>query len=489
MKPEKTSTWAEAQQIYNAKCEELSYHPAFEPLAELIIDRRAVHPDDCEYESAISLMMETHLDNGEFSISGYTSPEMARECVRERVQEMRSFPDFRRIRGTRWRYWQRQKLLIADLLAEAPAQDVKEVWELMRENNVVPMRPVEDVKPAAAVKPKEKAFHFMPLSEISDEPLQFRIAGMVPQDGITVIFGKPKSGKTFAAIDMASCVATGRDYHGRAVKPGKVVYIAGEGRSGIRARFKAWAIHNGADPMGNVLLSSGAAMIGVQTHLAQVAQAIHAATKGETPAMIVVDTLKRNFGPGNEDKGEDMSRFVQGLDRLRELFPGVTIIVVHHSGHHDDERAMGSINLLAAVDAEYRVKKGRKERMKLECTNPRDFEEPEGMEFDMVKVSGSLVPVFAGAVQQKESPLRKEADAAIEAWDAVAEFAFADGQQDSVWRQAFYEIWDKGEEANKKAFQRARKQLTEAGLLTNDNDLYQLQRDKRDGTGQERDTS
>ena len=39
----------------------------------------------------------------------------------------------------------------------------------------------------------------------------------------------------------------------------------------------------------------------------------------EAPRMIVIDTLARNFGAGNENSTEDMNRFVASIDRyLRE---------------------------------------------------------------------------------------------------------------------------------------------------------------------------
>ena len=49
--------------------------------------------------------------------------------------------------------------------------------------------------------------------------------------------------------------------------------------------------------------------------------------------MIVIDTLARNFGAGNENSTEDMNRFVASIDRyLREEF-GSAILLVHHTGH------------------------------------------------------------------------------------------------------------------------------------------------------------
>ena len=60
---------------------------------------------------------------------------------------------------------------------------------------------------------------------------------------------------------------------------------------------------------------------------------------GAPPQMIVIDTLARNFGAGNENSTEDMNRFVASIDRyLREEF-GSAIVLVHHTGHDAASRA------------------------------------------------------------------------------------------------------------------------------------------------------
>ena len=47
-------------------------------------------------------------------------------------------------------------------------------------------------------------------------------------------------GATVTAIDLALHVALGREWQGRDVKPGPVVYVAAEGQRGIAKRIEAW---------------------------------------------------------------------------------------------------------------------------------------------------------------------------------------------------------------------------------------------------------
>jgi hypothetical protein len=67
----------------------------------------------------------------------------------------------------------------------------------------------------------------------------YRIKGLLPHIGLAVIWGPPKCGKSFIAFDMAMHIAIGRDYRGRRVQRGVVVYCALEGGGGFAARVEA----------------------------------------------------------------------------------------------------------------------------------------------------------------------------------------------------------------------------------------------------------
>jgi putative DNA primase/helicase len=70
------------------------------------------------------------------------------------------------------------------------------------------------------------------------------------------------------------------------------------------------------------------------------------------PRIIIIDTLARNFGGGNENSTEDMSQFVAHIDKhLRDRF-NATVLLVHHTGHGSAERGRGSRALKAAVDTD-----------------------------------------------------------------------------------------------------------------------------------------
>lgn len=112
--------------------------PCFSPLVDAIKARRCViNPHHAAGLACEMLASAFHAD-GHLSILGYGSASDARRDVDMRVRELRSDPIERRCRGIMWRYSQREKLLIADLIATSPpkCRHASKVWHLLRENYV-----------------------------------------------------------------------------------------------------------------------------------------------------------------------------------------------------------------------------------------------------------------------------------------------------------------------------------------------------------------
>src|SRR4051812_37793236 len=64
-------------------------------------------------------------------------------------------------------------------------------------------------------------------------PPEWLIEGVIESSALGVLYGPPGCGKSFAALDWALSVATGKAWHGREVRQGAVVYVAGEGTTGV----------------------------------------------------------------------------------------------------------------------------------------------------------------------------------------------------------------------------------------------------------------
>src|SRR5438132_10215927 len=92
-------------------------------------------------------------------------------------------------------------------------------------------------------------FKLFSVDEIAAMPSpQWRVKGLLPVGALTMLYAPQEQAKTFFALDVALCTASGTTFHGRDVKRGPVVYILGEGRGGLKNRIEAWTkTHPGAD--------------------------------------------------------------------------------------------------------------------------------------------------------------------------------------------------------------------------------------------------
>ena len=68
------------------------------------------------------------------------------------------------------------------------------------------------------------------------------VEGLLIRGAMSVVYGPSNCGKTFFMTDLALHVAMGRDWWGREVEQGAVIYCALEGAHGIRNRVAAFAL-------------------------------------------------------------------------------------------------------------------------------------------------------------------------------------------------------------------------------------------------------
>jgi hypothetical protein len=99
------------------------------------------------------------------------------------------------------------------------------------------------------------------------------------------------------------------------------------------------------------------------------------------PALVIIDTLSRNFGGGDESNTRDMSDFVQVIDRdLRHRF-GAAVLIVHHTGLSATDRGRGSSVLKGALDFEYLIEVNPDNTRTLIPKKTKDYEMPDEITF------------------------------------------------------------------------------------------------------------
>ena len=161
--------------------------------------------------------------------------------------------------------------------------------------------------------------------------------------------------------------------------------------------------------------------------------------------LICFDTVSRNFGPGNENATEDMTRFVYNLDR--HIGKGMNRLLVHHTGHNNTERARGSSVLKAAVDVEYRMQKGETQ-ITLSCTKMKDDPEFNDMYFQpqLIMVGGNFgdfeTSIVLGAAKKISTVIEAAMSFLRDNNDATKEMLETslreDGHSEDSIRQMFY---------------------------------------------------
>ncbi len=233
---------------------------------------------------------------------------------------------------------------------------------------------VEDITPESVGAREGR--RILTLAEVlAIEPPRYLVEETIVQGSLGVLYASPGAGKTFLAIDLACCVASGRMWHGKEVIQGVVLYVAAEGLSGMGPRIDAWC--GGSVPADSPLHCYLFVLKGMLDLLADDEPEALLGLIDEMdqrPAFVVLDTLARCH-TGDENSTQDMGRIVRACDALRSL--GMTILLVHHSGKNS-EQERGSSALRGAADCI--LKLGRNEDDHLVLSNEKQKEGPRAKE-------------------------------------------------------------------------------------------------------------
>lgn len=173
---------------------------------------------------------------------------------------------------------------------------------------------------------------------------------------LTWIGGAPGAYKSFLAVEIAATIATGTTWRGHKVKPGRVLYVAAEGQTGIHKRVEAWQQATGVN-----------AAIDWLTTAPQIGTAIwedliaHVAATGYD--LIILDTQSRITVGAEENDASAATRLIDQLTRLKNA-SGACVVIVHHlnraatnlRGSSVIDAAADTIIELVKVDGTTRVK-------------------------------------------------------------------------------------------------------------------------------------
>lgn len=370
-------------------------------------------------------------------------------------------------------------------MSEAPAPGPKAILEAVQ-GRVHSFQEADKTAPRSAKR-------FLSLAEMLAEPVapDWLLEGFLTSDTLAMLYGESTAMKSFVALDMGLCVASGTSWHGAKVsRPGPVAYVAAEGGVGMRKRIRAWATeHKLTTPAPFFTLPEPAALPDGPDMDALVLGLKEIAAQHGPLRLVVLDTLARTFGGLDENSSRDMSVYVAALDRLRLTFK-CAVLVIHHTGLADPRRARGSSVLRAALDWEMSLEV-KDEVRTLTVTKSKDYEPPAPRGFKPKSVGigwpdsatgGELTSCVlelteATAATTKGPKLKPKERIALETLEVLAKEAKGGRVHIDVWRE---EAKRRGiststeKRARNKACKEAIETLLEIGCVETLDDFYWL---------------
>jgi hypothetical protein len=329
--------------------------------------------------------------------------------------------------------------------------------------------------------PSSLKFVLRPFDELQVQTkVEYLIKGLIPRRGLVLVWGPPKSGKSFWIFDLMLHVAIGRQYCGRRVHRHQIVYMALEGQAGFPDRAEAFRREHlqQGETVANFKLSTVPLDL-IQEHKALIE---NIRRQSANPGGVVIDTLNRSLR-GSENDPKDVAAYYRAATVIQQAFD-CAVIIIHHCGW-EGTRPRGMSSQPAAVDVQIKVERDASNHVVATVELAKDM--PSG-----ATITAALKPVELGTDQDGD-PIKSCAVVPVDGPPAtfrdhrkgltsmqkLAYRALADAVNDhgvapqasvripaarSVvttdrWREYFYKLHTGEPEAKKKAFNRASQEL------------------------------
>lgn len=325
---------------------------------------------------------------------------------------------------------------------------------------------------------RSNARMFSHISETPSAPPEMLIENCLEQNSLAALVAPSYYGKSLMTIKMAVSVATGTDFHGHKVKQRPVYFIAAENSAGIIRGLHAcldrdqiaWdAAHLFTTPQAPNLRDPDA-----------VAQVMADMGPEAYNCFVIIDTMSKTFGGGNENAPQDMSAYISGAEAIREMFDA-TVLIIHHQGKDSSAGARGHSMFFGSLDTCMGIKKVSNGDIRLVCQKQKNMAEFEPMQFSITPHMDTVVlePVDTSAARNDHF-IGKNDQLAIDAFAAVMRAKSADSPLSpscsltlDEWRSEFYGR-HAGDNAKTKKdiFRRSRESLVNKGFVASAGDNF-----------------
>lgn len=257
-------------------------------------------------------------------------------------------------------------------------------------------------------------------------PPRWLIDEMFEANSLVMVAGPPGSFKSFLVLDWLLCMASGRNWNGKATEPSRVLYVLGEGRSSLLKRIQAWTHYNRVEGAELRRLQENFKVTFEVPQMAQKASVDNLLASlqedGYAPTVIAIDTFARSYVGMDENSPKDVGMWVENADRLRAA--GFTVIFLHHTAKNTEfgVRYRGSTAILGAMDTAMTLMRDPdiSHGVKLMVTKQKDHDEGEPLYFVRHIVTppgsleGSVVLVPLGQVSQQTDSLMQRMEKAMD---------------------------------------------------------------------------
>lgn len=207
-----------------------------------------------------------------------------------------------------------------------------------------------NAQPELANPPRDKLMWLHDYANSVQDPT-WLIPGILPAQGVGMMFGASGSYKSFLTLDMALCLAYGvAGQWGAPPVKNDVLFLAGEGPvATAKKRWPAWLEWRGIEQPTEhrILLKNrvpyyhdSEAWEHVRDDLAEL---------NAKPALIVIDTLSRLLTGLDENSSKDATMVVGFMEQLARHYD-CFVLAVHHTGKDEKKGARGSSVFHANMD-------------------------------------------------------------------------------------------------------------------------------------------
>lgn len=301
---------------------------------------------------------------------------------------------------------------------------------------------------------------------LSLPPQRWLIQDILPEGEYSVLWGPSGQGKSFVALDWAVSIALGRAWQGEwKTMQAPVIYIAAEGGAGMQKRVKALMTHYGVTEIPGLYFRIKPLYVRDNEEMEAFVESLEALDMW--PGMIVIDTLSRSFGAGEENASTDMGFFVDNITKMAKD-RGCTVLVVHHS-NATGSRERGHTSLKAGAQAQLEcraelTKEGYLMGVTVRTSKQKDARHADGIYLKASPCEDSLVLIKDTPPEKPE----KSKDGKPSIMDKASMLTVLEASEDGyTWKE-----WQLAARVPKSMFNRRIKQMMAVNEVYKDGGKY-----------------